>query len=328
MKILNNPKKIILTTLIFSILLMLIKFLAYFVTHSNAILSDASESIVNVLASGFAFYSIYISALPKDTNHPYGHGKIEFFSAFLEGFLIVIAGVSIISKAVYNIFYPQELHSLLIGSILILITGVINGLLSWWLIVKGNLLNSITLKADGRHLLSDAISSFGLVLGLLLIYFTNILWIDVVISILLGIYIIYSGYHIIRKSVGGLMDETDTKVLNEILIYLNKNRKNQWIDIHNLRSQRYGAQSHIDCHITLPYYFDLSRVHDEVTHIDQVINKSLNLEIEFFIHADPCIPSCCHYCGYEPCAVRTEPQTKKIIWDLNNLTQNKKHFEN
>lgn len=306
---------------------MLIKFLAYFITDSNAILTDASESIVNVLASAFAFYSIYISALPKDTNHPYGHGKIEFFSAFIEGLLISIAGFFIITKAIYNIFFPKELHLLLTGTILILFTGVINGLLAWWLIVKGKSLQSITLKADGKHLLSDAISSFGLVLGLLIIYFTKIIWIDILISILLGLYIIYTGYQLIRKSVGGLMDETDIEIVNEVILHLNQNRKSQWIDIHNLRTQRYGAQTHIDCHVTLPYYFDLNRVHDEVTQIDQVVNKNLSLETEFFIHADPCLPICCHYCSYEPCDVRRQPQTDQITWDLNNLTQNKKHFE-
>lgn len=306
---------------------MLIKFLAYFITDSNAILTDASESIVNVLASAFAFYSIYISALPKDTNHPYGHGKIEFFSAFIEGLLISIAGFFIITKAIYNIFFPKELHLLLTGTILILFTGVINGLLAWWLIVKGKSLQSITLKADGKHLLSDAISSFGLVLGLLIIYFTKIIWIDILISILLGLYIIYTGYQLIRKSVGGLMDETDIEIVNEVILHLNQNRKSQWIDIHNLRTQRYGVQTHIDCHVTLPYYFDLNRVHDEVTQIDQVVNKNLSLETEFFIHADPCLPICCHYCGYEPCDVRRQPQTDQITWDLNNLTQNKKHFE-
>ena len=306
---------------------MLIKFLAYFITDSNAILTDASESIVNVLASAFAFYSIYISALPKDTNHPYGHGKIEFFSAFIEGLLISIAGFFIITKAIYNIFFPKELHLLLTGTILILFTGVINGLLAWWLIVKGKSLQSITLKADGKHLLSDAISSFGLVLGLLIIYFTKVIWMDILISILLGLYIIYTGYQLIRKSVGGLMDETDIEIVNEVILHLNQNRKSQWIDIHNLRTQRYGAQTHIDCHVTLPYYFDLNRVHDEVTQIDQVVNKNLSLETEFFIHADPCLPICCHYCSYEPCDVRRQPQTDQITWDLNNLTQNKKHFE-
>ena len=306
---------------------MLIKFLAYFITDSNAILTDASESIVNVLASAFAFYSIYISALPKDTNHPYGHGKIEFFSAFIEGLLISIAGFFIITKAIYNIFFPKELHLLLTGTILILFTGVINGLLAWWLIVKGKSLQSITLKADGKHLLSDAISSFGLVLGLLIIYFTKVIWMDILISILLGLYIIYTGYQLIRKSVGGLMDETDIEIVNEVILHLNQNRKSQWIDIHNLRTQRYGAQTHIDCHVTLPYYFDLNRVHDEVTQIDQVVNKNLSLETEFFIHADPCLPICCHYCSYEPCDVRRQPQTVQIMWDLNNLTQNKKHFE-
>ena len=320
-------QRLVLLSFVVSVLIMAAKFYAYYLSGSTAILTDALESIINVVAAAFAYYSVYLASLPRDLNHPYGHGKIEFFSAFIEGLLISIAGFFIITKAIYNIFFPKELHLLLTGTILILFTGVINGLLAWWLIVKGKSLQSITLKADGKHLLSDAISSFGLVLGLLIIYFTKIIWIDILISILLGLYIIYTGYQLIRKSVGGLMDETDIEIVNEVILHLNQNRKSQWIDIHNLRTQRYGAQTHIDCHVTLPYYFDLNRVHDEVTQIDQVVNKNLSLETEFFIHADPCLPICCHYCSYEPCDVRRQPQTDQITWDLNNLTQNKKHFE-
>lgn len=310
-----------------SILLLILKFAAYFLTHSNAILTDAAESIVNVLASSFAFYSIYLAGLPRDQNHPYGHGKVEFFSAFVEGALIMMAGIIIISKSIFNIFYPHELSQILEGSAIIGFTGLINGFLGWYLIKKSKTLNSLTLQADGKHLLTDAISSFGLVLGLLIIYSTQIIWIDSVISIVLGLYIIYNGYRLTRKSVGGLMDESDIDVIKEIVNYLNDNRNDEWIDIHNLRTQRYGAEIHIDCHVTLPYYFDLNKVHHEVSEIDKVINKNVNADTEFFIHADPCIPQCCHYCKLKNCEVRTEPQTKSIEWSLENVTKNHKHFE-
>lgn len=306
---------------------MLLKFTAYFITHSNAVLTDAAESIVNVLASSFAFYSIYLAGLPRDKNHPYGHGKVEFFSAFVEGTLIMIAGIVIISKSIYNVFYPQELSQILEGSFIIGFTGLVNGFLGWYLIKKSKSLNSLTLQADGKHLLTDAVSSFGLVVGLLLIYITSINWLDSAISIALGFYIIYNGYRLTRKSVGGLMDESDVVVVEEIINYLNKHRKDEWIDIHNLRTQQYGSEIHIDCHVTLPYYFDLNKVHHEVTDIDRVINKNVNVAIEFFIHADPCIPQCCHYCSMKNCEVRAEPKTKTINWSLENVTKNNKHFE-
>lgn len=323
-----QPKiKIILLSLIVSVVLMLMKFTAYYITQSNAVLTDAAESIVNVLASAFAFYSIYLASLPRDQNHPYGHGKVEFFSAFVEGSLIMIAGVAIIIKSIFNLFYPQELSQILDGSIIIGFTGLVNGLMGWYLIKRSKTLNSLTLQADGKHLLTDAISSFGLVIGLLLIYATSIIWLDSVISILLGFYIIYNGYGLTRKSIGGLMDESDVGIVEEIISFLNKYRKEEWIDVHNLRIQRYGAGIHIDCHVTLPYYFDLTRVHFEVSEIDQVINKNVNVTTEFFIHADPCIPKCCHYCNMKNCEVRAEPQTKNINWSLSNVTKNNKHFE-
>ena len=306
---------------------MFLKFTAYFITHSNAVLTDAAESIVNVLASSFAFYSIYLAGLPRDQNHPSGHGKVEFFSAFVEGTLIMIAGIIIISKSIYNVFYPQELSQILEGSFIIGFTGLVNGLLGWFLISKSKTLNSLTLQADGKHLITDAVSSFGLVVGLVLIYFTNIIWLDSAISIALGFYIIYNGYRLMRKSVGGLMDESDVVIVEEIINYLNKHRKDEWIDVHNLRTQQYGAEIHIDCHVTLPYYFDLNKVHYEVTEIDRVINKNVNVAIEFFIHADPCVPQCCHYCSMENCEVRTETKTKTINWSLANVTKNNKHFE-
>jgi cation diffusion facilitator family transporter len=306
---------------------MLGKFAAYFITSSNAILTDAAESIVNVLASSFAFYSIYLSARPRDLNHPYGHGKVEFFSMFVEGILILLAGVLIILKSVYNLFYPQQVSSLFDGSIIIAVTGLVNFLLGSYLILQSKKLNSLTLYADGKHLRTDAFSSAGLVLGLLLIYLTGIYYLDSILSILLGLYIIYSGYKLVRKSVGGLMDESDFERVEEVIKILSDNRGDPWIDVHNLRTQRYGPEFHIDCHVTLPYYFDLNHVHEEVSKIDMLINQKGILKTEFFIHSDPCLPECCHYCRMKDCPVRSEEKKIDIEWTMENVTKNKKHFE-
>jgi cation diffusion facilitator family transporter len=323
----ERQKKIILFALVVSFLLMLGKFTAYFLTSSNAILTDAAESIVNVLASSFAFYSIYLSAQPKDLNHPYGHGKVEFFSMFVEGILILLAGALIIFKSVYNMFFPLEVKALLDGAIIVAVTGLINFFVGGLLIKESKSSNSLVLYADGKHLLTDAYTSAALFAGLLVIHFTGIYYFDSILSILMGLYIVFSGYKLVRKSVGGLMDETDFKVVTDVLKILNANRHNSWIDIHNLRTQSYGHELHIDCHVTLPYYYELNKVHDEISQIDTLINQKGFVRTEFFIHTDPCLPQCCHYCRMEACPVRSEVQTKDITWTPDIVARNHKHFE-
>ena len=305
---------------------MLAKFGAYFLTASTFVLTDAAESIVNVMASSFAFFSIYLSAQPRDENHPYGHGKIEYFSVFIEGTLISVAGIIIIIKAVYGIFYPDELHDLLIGALIIGITGIINGALGYYMINKGKTLPSITIEADGHHLITDMVTSGCLVIGLLLIHFTGLIILDDVLSILVGGYIIFTGYKLVRRSVGGLMDETDFIVVSDVVKILNDQRKEEWIDVHNFRAQKYGNELHIDCHVTLPNYFDLNRVHEEVSLIDKLINQEVT-KTELFIHADPCLPYCCHYCSMPNCPIRSEPKREHIEWTMDRVIRNKKHFE-
>jgi cation diffusion facilitator family transporter len=305
---------------------MMAKFGAYFLTASNFVLTDAAESIVNVLASSFAFFSIYLSAQPRDENHPYGHGKVEYFSVFIEGALIGIAAITIIIKAIYGLFYPVYIHSLLTGAIIIGITGLINGVLGFYMIRRGKALPSITVEADGRHLLTDMITSAGLVAGLLLIRYTRILWLDNALSILVALYILVSSYKLLRKSVSGLMDEADFDVVTRIIAVLDEKRDDSWIDIHNLRAQKYGNELHIDCHLTLPNYFDLNKVHTEVSLVGKLINDEVT-RTELFIHTDPCIPQCCYYCRMPNCPIRSSPKTEEITWTMDKVIRNKKHFE-
>ncbi|MFC0319674.1 MULTISPECIES: cation diffusion facilitator family transporter [Olivibacter] len=323
----QEQKRIILYSLSTGIILMLFKFTAYLITHSNAILTDAVESIVNVIASGFAFYSIHLSSQPKDENHPYGHGKVEFFSVFLEGGLIFIAGLLIVGKAVYNIFFPEQISNLLEGMGMLAFTGLVNFALGTYMIKKGKSLYSLTIMADGKHLQVDSYSTLGLLVGLLLLYMTGVQQIDIVLSLGLGFYILFSGYKLLRKSVGGLMDESDFELINQVVQILEENRKDSWIDVHNLRVQRYGHELHIDCHMTLPNYFDLIKVHEEVSQVDALINKKVHIDTELFIHADPCLPACCHYCNMKNCPIRSEEKKVDIVWDAPLVMRNKKHFD-
>lgn len=322
----SRMQRLILLSLLTGIGLMLVKFLAYFLTESNAIFSDAAESIVNVTASSFAFYSIYLSAQPKDENHPYGHGKVEFFSVFVEGGLIFIAGSIILIKAIYAIFFPEPIQRIEEGLWLILFTAVINFGVGWYLKKRGSALRSMTIEADGKHLQVDAMSSIGLIAGLYLMKVTNMPWIDIALSMGLGLYILFNGYKLLRKSISGLMDESDAEVVGEVVEALNKTRNPDWIDVHNMRIQRYGRELHVDCHLTLPKYYTLTKVHDVISDFEDSLNKEMDMPAELFIHADPCMPECCHYCAKGDCPIRSEEFSKYIEWTPVNVTKNMKHY--
>ncbi len=302
------------------------KFAAWYFTHSLVILSDALESIINVVASAFAWYSIYISNKPRDTEHPYGHGKVEFFSIGFEGAMILIAGFGIIIQAVLFFINPSSLHQLQMGLWITIAGGLANFILGYFLLQNGKKLNSLTLTGNGKHILSDSYTSLGVLIALVLILFTGYNWIDPVASVISAAIIIYTGFRLVRKSIRGLMDEVDMKVVDELAGILNKNRTAVWIDMHNMRVQRFGNFYHVDCHVTLPYYLTLEEVHEQIKSIDELVNKNFKKgTIEFFIHTDPCIESSCLHCMLSECTVRRNPFVKKIEWGKENLLPNKKH---
>lgn len=322
---LSQQRRGMLIVLSAGILIMVLKFVAYFYTHSNAILTDALESIINVVAGFFALYSIQLAAKPKDPEHPYGHGKIEFISAGFEGGLILITAIVIIIKSIDNLIHPIDIHALDIGIWISVVTGALNFVLGTYIIHIGKNSKSITLTADGKHLLTDTYTSLGIVAGLVIITLTELIWLDAVIAILFGLIILRTGYQLVRKSLSGLMDEADTTTLNEVVTLLNTYRQPQWIDIHNLRVLRYGSFLHIDCHITLPWYNDLKSSHDEIKQIEEIISKEFQNRVEIFIHADPCIPDSCSICNLDACGKRVHPFRQQIPWELSRLLNDQKH---
>lgn len=308
-------------------LLMGIKFLAWILTNSNAILTDALESIINVVAGGFGLFSLYLASKPKDQNHPYGHGKIEFISAGFEGGLIFLAGSIIIVKAGYNLFFPQSLSRLDTGIFLVAFSGIVNYFMGHVLVRQGLRSNSLILRASGKHLKTDAYSSAGLIAGLGIIYLTGILWLDNLIAILFGILILYTGYKLVRTSVAGIMDEADYQLIEEIVQALSRERTHNWIDVHNFRVIKYGATLHIDCHLTLPYYFEVEKAHREIKAFERSVAAHCQAPVELFIHTDPCEPpNACRICRKADCAVREAPFEKAVRWSLDNLMKNKQHF--
>ncbi|KQS26709.1 cation diffusion facilitator family transporter [Dyadobacter sp. Leaf189] len=319
-------QRLILLSFIASILLTGLKFFAYYITSSNAILSDALESIINVIASGFAFYSIYLSAQPKDRNHPYGHGKVEFFSAGFEGALIMIASLFIIIEAVKRLMDPAPIQNLLQGSGFIIFTIFVNTIIGYKLLREGTKANSLALIADGRHLMSDSISSLVLIVSVGLIILTGQVWIDSAASLLFGVFLAYNGFHLVSKSVAGLMDASDEALLEKVVQTLRDNKKPDWIDVHNLRVQQYGSDLHIDCHLTLPYYWELQKVHETIHNFENTLKNSHSGETEIFVHADPCLFQCCYFCRIDNCPVRQHDFIQDIEWDAAKLVKNEKLY--
>lgn len=317
--------KLLIISLVLGIVLMAIKFAAFYITGSNAIFSDALESIVNVIAAFISFISVVIAASPKDKNHPYGHGKVEFLSAGFEGIFILLAGIIIIAKSVYNLFVINVLSEMISGIILTAFTGLANYIMGFILVNNGKKSSSAAMIASGEHLKTDTYTTAGLLIGLLLIWFTDIWWLDQAIAILFAFVILFTGYKIVRSSLSGILDETDTTLVNDIIAILNKNRQDNWIDIHNLRVIKYGAALHIDCHVTLPWYFNLQQAHEEITKIDDLVNHHLPNKVELFIHEDPCVPTSCHICNKQHCDVRKQPYQYTLQWNIDTVLSNKKH---
>jgi len=308
-----------------SVLLLVAKFVAYYLTNSVSILSDALESIVNVAAGFIGLYSLYVAALPRDQNHPYGHGKAEFISAAIEGTLILSAGAIIIYKAIRSFIAPVDLEKLDYGIYLVAAAAIVNYAVGFITERKGKNSNSLALIASGKHLKSDSYSTFGIITGLVLIYFTGKDWIDPVIAILVGIIIIFTGYKILRRSIAGIMDEADIELLKKIVDLLNKNKKENWIDLHNLRVIKYGSILHIDCHLTVPWYLNVQEAHDEVNALSSLVRKEFGELVELFVHVDSCEEKPCKICNKQNCNVRKHNFEKRIDWTLENVLQNQKH---
>jgi cation diffusion facilitator family transporter len=287
---------------------------AFLITGSAAIFSDAAESVVHVLATSMALYSIILSSKPADESHLYGHGNVEYFSAGIEGFLILTAAIFIIYTSILDIINGSHLRQLNLGVFVISAAGGINLLLGTYLVRMGKKTNSLTLVADGKHVLTDSYTSIGVIVGIVLVIFTGFQLFDPIFAIAVALNILFTGYKLIRESIGGLMNETDPELLKKIVSEISKIKQSYWIDLHELRFWRSGDMVYLDFHLILPYYFTIQKSHTEEKDIEEKLMKVLqNTQIK--IHFDYCIPELCKYCGYSVCDVRQEK--REISFDLN-----------
>jgi cation diffusion facilitator family transporter len=310
------------------VVLFIIKLTAWYLTNSVAILTDALEYTINVIAGFVGLYSLYLSSKPRDEDHPYGHGRVEFISAAVEGTLMIVSAFIIIYEAIINLKHPHTIEKLDYGIILVFATAVINYIVGFYSVKRGNQNNSLPLIAAGKHMQSDTYATIGVLVGLVLLYFFKFSWIDSIVALIFAVIIIVAGYKILRSSIAGIMDEADNDLLDKVIKVLNEKRRENWVDLHNLRIIKYGSVIHIDCHITIPWYFNIHEGHDEVKAVEDLVRENFGDSVELFIHTDGCLDFSCKVCTKHDCKLRKYNFEQKIEWNVANVSSNKKHQSN
>ncbi len=308
-----------------TVALFAIKIAAWIITHSVAVLTDALEYTINVIAGFISLYSLYVSAQPKDQNHPYGHGKAEFLSAAVEAILMIFSSLLIIYEAINNFVHPHLILKLDLGIILISLTAIANYVVGHFAVKIGERTNTLNLIATGKHMQTDTYATVGVIAGLVVLYFTHFLWIDSLVSLIFAFLITYTGYKILRSSVAGIMDEADAELLKNLVEYLSDHRKENWMDLHNLRIIKYGSVLHVDCHLTIPYYFTIEAGHQQVKDLEEMVKGSFGKTVEMFVHMDGCIFEQCSLCLKKNCPVRKHEFIKRVHWTPSNVAANHKH---
>jgi len=255
--------------------LCVLKFTVFWLTDSAAVLSDALESVINVVAAGAMLWTLWLSSRPADENHPYGHGKAEFMAAAFEGALIGFAGLLIASEAVRRFIDPPALTRLGVGAALLAVTGVVNGALATALLRAGRRLRSPALKADGRHLMTDVYTTIAVVGGLLLVWATGVHWLDPAFALVFAAMIVVSGWRLISESVGGLMDAADPDDEREVVAILDDEiARNAIRGHHKVRVRRNGPFRWVDMHIQVDPTLSVAEGHDIASRIEGRIERT------------------------------------------------------
>lgn len=308
-----------------TIIVFALKVATFFITHSLSVLSDTLESVINIIATLVGSYSLYIASKPKDKDHPYGHGKAEFVSSAFQGTLIIVVGCLIIYESIDSFIHPGTLHNLGNGFWILIVVALINIATALYVMRIGKKNNSMALITSGKLFLIDFFTTITVATGLLILMLTNIQKVDSIIAILLGLWVVYDGYKILRASLAGIMDEADMALLENVIEEINKNRIDSWIDLHNLRVIKYGPLLHIDCHLTMPWYLNVHEAHTVMDQFTDLIKRKFGDSVEFFIHTDGCMPFSCAICNLVTCEKRQHSFMKKLNWNMENVLSNNKH---
>ncbi len=284
-------------------------------TQSTAVFSDAMESIVNIIAAFVALMVVRAVSEPADEEHPYGHGKLEYFSATFEGGLIAFAAVAIAIEAGRVLLYGREINPPDLGILVLCFATVINLALGLYLRMVGKKHQSETLAASSAHVISDVWTTVAVIVGLGLIYFFGVnswaRWLDPIIGLAVAANLAFEGYKIVRRSMGALIDEKDPKALQSFAKALNQFRQPWVIDVHHLRMIRSGHFHHVDAHIVVPEYWDVLKTHEVAHEYEQQVVTAYKFEGEIAFHVDPCGKKYCTNCAMPDCSIRLKPFTKQ-----------------
>jgi cation diffusion facilitator family transporter len=310
-----------LLSLVVATLMLGAKYQAYRMTGSTAVLSDALESIVNVLAAVFALGGLLFAGRPADRNHPYGHGKIEFFSAAFEGGLIAFASILIVYEAVRSLVAGPDVRQIGLGLLIVLGSAIVNLALGLYLVRTGRRYVSLTLIADGQHVLADVWTSAGIVVGLGLVHLTGRAWLDPLVALLVALWLMATGFRLVRHAAGGLLDEEDPLLLKQVLGALQKYEGGGVIRVHHLRAIRSGRYQHVEAHLVVPEFWSVERAHDLSEDVATRVMRDLGAEGEMVFHTDPCHRIYCAMCDLEDCPIRREPFLKQTPLTLEEAVQ-------
>lgn len=263
-----------------------IKYLAYRTTGSVALYSDALESFVNVATAIAALLAVRLSEQPPDRNHPYGHHKVEYFSAVLAGALIIVAALLILREAWGAVLAPRAIEAPVRGLLLSGLATVLNAGWSWVLITRGRSLQSPALAADGRHLLSDVVSTLGVILGIALAVATGWTLLDPLLAALVAVNILWSGWRVIRESLGGLMDEAvPQERLEEIRGVISQHAEGA-IEAHDVRTRNAGPVTFIEFHLVVPAMMSVRDAHEICDRIERALKEACDGAL-ITIHVEP-----------------------------------------
>jgi cation diffusion facilitator family transporter len=268
------------------VVVLALKFAAWLMTGSVALYSDALESIVNVAASAGAMLAIHYSSRPPDANHPYGHHKAEYFSVVVEGVLIVVAALSILREAYFGFLDPRPLDAPLAGLVVNGLASVINGFWCWFLISEGRRRRSPALEADGRHLLTDVVTSVGVLAGLVLSIMTGIPVLDPLLAALVAVNILWAGWRLIRESLGGLMDEAVPADMLDRIRRIISTSGSGALEAHDVRTRNAGRATFIDFHLVVPGTMSVADAHAICDEIETAL-KSEVPDAMITIHVEP-----------------------------------------
>lgn len=268
------------------IVILVLKGLAWWLTGSAALYSDALETLVNVASAALTFGALRFAALPADANHPYGHGKAEFFAAVIDGVLIVVAALLILNHAWQVWWHPQVLSAAFVGIGLNALATVGNAAWATLLVREGTRGHSPALTADGRHLFTDVVTSVVVIVGLIFAVQGGLLWLDPLLAVAVAFYILFSGWKIIRSSVGGLMDEAPDAPIRERIRELVAEHATGAIEAHDLRTRTAGRFTYLEFHLVVPGEMRVDEAHAICDRIEEALRKEMG-DLRVTIHVEP-----------------------------------------